>query len=43
MWSEGDSFLARYARWDPPFSDAWEDWRPEASWPIPALPEDWAA
>jgi uncharacterized protein len=41
--AEGERVVRMFARWDPPFSDAWEDWRPEASWPIPALPKDWAA
>ncbi len=25
-----------------PFSDGWENWRPDQCWPIPVLPEDWA-
>lgn len=25
----------------PPFCDNWEDWRPEPSWQIPQLPDDW--
>ena len=24
-----------------PFSDGWENWRPDANWPIPEVPEDW--
>ena len=24
-----------------PFSDGWENWRPDANWPIPEIPEDW--
>ncbi len=25
-----------------PFCDGWEDWEPDASWPVPELPPDWA-
>ena len=25
----------------PPFSDGWEDWRPDRRWQVPAIPEDW--
>ncbi|MFI0237251.1 DUF402 domain-containing protein [Streptomyces sp. NPDC016845] len=28
-------------RWGRPFSDGWEHWRPDPSWPVPALPADW--
>jgi predicted RNA-binding protein associated with RNAse of E/G family len=28
------------ADWASPFSDGWERWRPEASWPLPELPAD---
>jgi hypothetical protein len=27
--------------WGWPFRDGWENWRPDPSWPVPALPEDW--
>jgi len=27
--------------WQPPFSDRWQDWRPDPAWPVPALPDDW--
>ncbi len=26
---------------DPPWPTGWEDWRPDPSWPIPALPKGW--
>ena len=26
---------------DPPWPTGWEDWRPDASWPVPRLPEGW--
>lgn len=25
-------------RWESPFADRWEDWRPDPAWPIPGLP-----
>ncbi|MEY7979890.1 DUF402 domain-containing protein [Streptomyces pilosus] len=27
--------------WGPPFSDGWENWRPDPSWAVPSLPQDW--
>ena len=24
-----------------PFSDGWENWRPDTIWPVPEVPEDW--
>ena len=24
-----------------PFCDGWPDWRPDASWSVPRLPDDW--
>ena len=26
------------ARWESPFCDGWEHWRPDPSWPVPSLP-----
>jgi hypothetical protein len=26
---------------EPPFSDEWGDWRPDADWQVPEIPEDW--
>jgi hypothetical protein len=28
-------------RWESPFRDGWESWRPNASWPIPGLSSGW--
>ena len=28
---------------DPPWPTGWEDWRPDPSWEMPALPEGWDA
>ncbi|MER7815293.1 DUF402 domain-containing protein [Streptomyces sp. NPDC096153] len=27
--------------WGPPYSDGWEEWRPDPRWPVPELPGDW--
>lgn len=27
------------ARWDTPFSDRWEEWRPDPTWRVPDLPD----
>ncbi|MEV0926757.1 DUF402 domain-containing protein [Streptomyces spongiicola] len=27
--------------WGPPYSDGWEDWRPDPRWPVPELSADW--
>jgi hypothetical protein len=27
--------------WGPPFSDGWEEWRPDPAWRVPELPGDW--
>ena len=24
-----------------PFSDGWEDWRPDPKWPVPEFSDDW--
>jgi hypothetical protein len=34
--SVGESVLAT-----PPWPTGWEDWRPDPSWPLPALPDGW--
>jgi hypothetical protein len=27
--------------WGPPYCDGWQRWRPDPSWAVPSLPEDW--
>ncbi|NEB95940.1 cytidylyl-2-hydroxypropylphosphonate hydrolase [Streptomyces bauhiniae] len=27
--------------WGTPYDDGWQHWRPDPSWSVPALPEDW--
>ena len=33
---EGEAVVAEW-----PFPTGWEDWRPDPTWPLPALPDDW--
>jgi uncharacterized protein len=37
-----DHVVARIESKAPPFNEPWPDWRPDPSWPMPVLPEDWA-
>jgi len=37
----GRSAVEVIRAWGPPFSDGWPDWRPDPSWTVPFLPEDW--
>ncbi|MFF0010257.1 DUF402 domain-containing protein [Streptomyces sp. NPDC005374] len=37
----GQSAVDVIRAWGPPFSDGWPDWRPDPSWSVPLLPEDW--
>jgi len=39
--AEGDRVAGMIERWEPPFSDGWEDWPPNPAWPQPVLPDDW--
>ncbi|MFK4071278.1 DUF402 domain-containing protein [Streptomyces sp. NPDC029674] len=37
----GRAALDVIADWGAPFSDGWQHWRPDPSWVVPALPDDW--
>ncbi|MFF9816200.1 DUF402 domain-containing protein [Streptomyces sp. NPDC014006] len=37
----GQDAVEAIRTWRPPFSDGWQDWRPDPSWPVPKLPDDW--
>ncbi|KOV86969.1 hypothetical protein ADL01_05225 [Streptomyces sp. NRRL WC-3618] len=37
----GRSAVAVIEAWGAPFADGWQHWRPDASWAVPSLPEDW--
>jgi hypothetical protein len=34
--------IARIEQRRAPFNEDWPNWRPDPTWPIPALPDDWA-
>jgi hypothetical protein len=38
---EGERIIAEAEKGDWPFDGSLVDWRPDAGWPIPALPDDW--
>ncbi|MDQ0932351.1 cytidylyl-2-hydroxypropylphosphonate hydrolase [Streptomyces turgidiscabies] len=37
----GRSAVAVIDAWGSPFADGWQHWRPDPSWAVPSLPEDW--
>ena len=37
----GESAVEVIRAWGPPFRDGWQNWRPDPSWAVPSLPEDW--
>ena len=39
--AEADRMIQTIEGFGPPFCDGWEDWRPDVSWPVPQLPDDW--
>ena len=39
--AEADRMVQAIENKGTPFSDGWENWRPDANWPIPEVPEDW--
>jgi hypothetical protein len=39
---EGETVVRRIEGLQPPFIEAWPDWRPDPAWPIPRLPDDWS-
>lgn len=39
---EGEAVIADIEAGRPPFDEPWPDWKPDQSWPIPSLPDDWA-
>ncbi len=40
--AEADRVVKVIESCSPPFRDGWEDWRPDQSWPVPRLPDNWA-
>lgn len=41
--ADADAVVERIGRWASPFSDGWEQWKPDPAWPVPGLPhgEHW--
>ena len=39
--AEGERMAGIISEKGPPFSDGWESWRADPSWPVPILPDDW--
>ena len=39
--AEADRVVETIEGGGPPFSDDWARWRPDHSWPVPSLPDDW--
>jgi hypothetical protein len=39
--SEGERAVERFRRHDPPLDQPWLDFRPDASWSTPVLPDNW--
>ncbi|WP_309030155.1 cytidylyl-2-hydroxypropylphosphonate hydrolase [Streptomyces alfalfae] len=37
----GRAALGVIEAWGAPFSDGWQHWRPDPSWDVPSLPDDW--
>lgn len=37
----GRSAVEVIGAWGTPFSDGWQNWRPDPSWTVPPLPDDW--
>lgn len=40
--AEGERVIERIEHCAPPFGEPWPHRRPDPTWPIPALPDDWA-
>ena len=40
--AEAARMVRRIESLGPPFCDGWELWRPDPSWPVPQLPNDWS-
>jgi hypothetical protein len=42
MLQDKEKIIARIERRDAPFDEDWHNWRPDPSWHLPVLPDDWA-
>jgi predicted RNA-binding protein associated with RNAse of E/G family len=41
VWAEGEAVIADLEARRRPFDEPWRDWRPDPTWPLPTLPDDW--
>jgi hypothetical protein len=41
FYADGRQAIQAVEKREPPFSDPWPEWRPDASWSIPHAPADW--
>lgn len=39
--AEADRMVQAIENKGSPFSDGWENWRPDTNWPVPEVPDDW--
>jgi hypothetical protein len=39
--AEGERAIERIEAWEPPFSEEWENWRPDSAWPLPQIAAGW--
>ena len=39
--AEGERVARMIERWEPPFCDGWEEFRPDPGWELPQLPAGW--
>ena len=39
--AEADRMIRTIENGESPFFDGWENWRSDASWPVPEVPDDW--
>lgn len=42
LYDEGEAVIEEAKKGLPPFNDHWTGWKPNPTWPVPVLPENWA-
>lgn len=42
LYREGETVIEVATKGAPPFDDRWTGWRPDPTWAVPTLPDDWA-
>ena len=43
LYREGEAVIETARKAAPPFDDRWTGWRADPTWPVPTLPDNWAA